>query len=101
VNPFPPDNHLTSARTGIRAFFLERSEAVENRKPGEVQLGTLNPDGSLTNVRHIKQSDMAKCPHYILMPQHYREDGTCKCNDPNETVMKEWGYEWEDEFGWM
>ena len=27
-------------------------------------------------------------------PQHYRADNTCKCNDPDEIVMREWGYKW-------
>lgn len=49
-----------------------------------------------TEVRQIKQSDMLRCPHCIMVADHYRADGTCKCNDPNETVMKEWGYEWKD-----
>lgn len=37
-----------------------------------------------------------KCPHLILVGEHYRTDGSCKCNDPNETVMTEWGYVWSD-----
>jgi len=49
------------------------------------------------NIRIIKQSDMMKCPHFIMIPNHYRDDGTCKCNDKNETVMAEWGYVWSDE----
>lgn len=46
-------------------------------------------------VRLIKQSDMRRCPHFIMMPSHYREDGTCRCDDPDHTEMKEWGYVWE------
>ncbi len=34
------------------------------------------------------------CPHFIFSGEHYRQDGTCKCNDPNEKIMKSWGYEW-------
>lgn len=47
-----------------------------------------------TSVRVIKQSDIGKCPHVIFVPEHYRDDGTCKCNDPAATEMKEWGYRW-------
>jgi hypothetical protein len=61
----------------------------------KITFGTLTPAG-LTNVRMIKQSDIGKCPHFIMLPQHYRDDGSCKCNDPNETVMKEWGYKWRN-----
>lgn len=60
----------------------------------EIKFGTLNQDGTESNVRMIKQSDIGKCPFYIFMPEHYREDGTCKCNDAEHRKMmiKEWGY---------
>jgi hypothetical protein len=61
--------------------------------------GTLNKDGTLSNVRHIKQTDMLKCPHTIMVAEHYREDGTCRCDDEANAVMAEWGYEWRDG-GW-
>ena len=48
-----------------------------------------------TNVRMIKQSDIGKCPFAIFIPSHYREGGSCKCNNKEERKMmiKEWGYE--------
>jgi hypothetical protein len=60
----------------------------------EIQFGTLNTDGSLSNVRMIKQSTIGNCPFFILMPEHYREDGTCKCSNAEHRKMmiKEWGY---------
>ncbi len=57
--------------------------------------GKLGPDGRLTSIRIIKQSDMLKCPHCIMVPEHYRDDGTCKCDDPTATVMADWGYTWD------
>jgi hypothetical protein len=42
----------------------------------------------------MKQSDVHKCPHYIMMPDHYRDDGTCKCNELGHQDMLEWGYVW-------
>ena len=64
----------------------------------EVKFVTLHPDGTLTNVRLIKQSDIGKCPHFILVPEHYRENGSCKCDDLEEQSMmiKEWGYRKRD-----
>jgi len=64
----------------------------------EIQFGTLNTDGSVSNVRMIKQDSIKGCPFFILMPDHYREDGTCKCNDSIERnkMIKEWGYEKSD-----
>lgn len=60
-----------------------------------VTFGTLNPDGHLTDIREIKQSDIAACPHTIFSPAHYRPDGSCKCNDPDERAMmiRDWNYE--------
>jgi hypothetical protein len=62
----------------------------------------LHPDGSETDVRYIKQSDMLKCPHCIIAAEHYRNDGSCKCDDPNDFIMKDWGYAWNAEKAqWM
>jgi hypothetical protein len=60
--------------------------------------GTLNPDGTVSNVREIRQSDLLACPFVIMAAEHYREDGTCKCNDPEhrKTVMEAWGYKAAD-----
>ena len=59
-----------------------------------VTFGTLTPSGHLTDIRQIQQSDMLKCPHYIIASEHYRNDGTCRCNDRSHTAMREWGYKW-------
>lgn len=58
------------------------------------KFGTLRPDGTLSNVREIAQSHIAACPFYILVADHYREDGSCKCDDPDERAMmiRHWGY---------
>ena len=65
----------------------------------EIQFGTLMPDGSLTNQRSIKRSDIAKCPHFILVADHYYLNGGCKCYDRNEKIMEEWGYTWDEDTG--
>lgn len=45
-------------------------------------------------VTTMRQSDILACPHFIIDPSHYREDGSCKCDDPTEQarMIKEWGY---------
>ncbi len=60
----------------------------------KIQFGTLSPEGLLSNIRSIKQSDIGRCPHVILLPEHYREDGSCLCDDPDhrKRMIKEWGY---------
>jgi hypothetical protein len=42
----------------------------------------------------MKHSDIFKCPFAIMMPEHYREDGSCKCSDAEHRKMmvKKWGY---------
>lgn len=51
-------------------------------------------DGDKITETFSRLIDPNRCPHFILTAEHYREDGSCKCNDPNETVMAEWGYVW-------
>jgi hypothetical protein len=59
-----------------------------------VWFSTLNPDGTESNIREITQADMMKCPFCIMTPDHYRLDGTCRCDDVNHDMMAEWGYKW-------
>ena len=59
-----------------------------------ITFGTLSSDGQLTDVEIVDRGVIEKCPHVIFDPDHYRPDGTCKCDDPNNSIMKEWGYSW-------
>lgn len=70
----------------------------EEEKDNTITFGTLSPGGKLSNVRLIKQSTIANCPFFILVPDHYREDGSCKCDDPEyrKMMIKEWGYKKAD-----
>jgi len=63
----------------------------------EFSRGEMSPDGSfkVTHIRSIEQSSMLKCPHCIMMPEHYRADESCRCNDPDHKDMSEWGYTWD------
>ena len=62
----------------------------------EFSKGEINKDGSLsvTKVRTLRQSSMMKCLHFIMVPEHYRDDESCRCNDEGHTEMAEWGYVW-------
>ena len=58
-------------------------------------------DGQLveTSSRTINPQ---QCPHFIMVSRHYRDDGSCRCDDPEHSEMSEWGYEWDDgEYGWV
>lgn len=71
-------------------------------KEHEVKFATLQADGcgglKEINVRMMKQSTFANCPFYIFLPSHYREDGSCKCDDPKEQkeLIKYAGYKKSD-----
>jgi hypothetical protein len=64
------------------------------KKEHEITFGTLHPDGTLTNVRKGDQSIIKNCPFFILDPDHYRKNRSCKCHDPEyrKMMIKEWGY---------
>ena len=63
----------------------------------EFSEGTIGEDGKLSikHVRTLDQSRIRKCPHFMFAPEHYREDETCRCNDPEHTEMADWGYTWD------
>jgi hypothetical protein len=63
-------------------------------KGNNIRFSTLHPDGRETNVRSIPQDAVRQCPFFILVASHYRDDGSCKCNDPAHRKMmkEEWGY---------
>jgi hypothetical protein len=46
------------------------------------------------DIRIIKMESIRACPHYIMTMEHYRADGSCRCNDQSHTEMEGWGYEW-------
>jgi hypothetical protein len=64
----------------------------------KIKFGTLHENGTVIEIRQIKQIDIGRCPQCILEPNHYREDGSCKCDDPEEQKMmiREWGYKRAD-----
>jgi hypothetical protein len=47
-------------------------------------------------VRVIAQGDIRRCAFLILAAEHYRDDGTCRCDDPRHSQMRKWGYRWKD-----
>lgn len=61
-----------------------------------IKFAKLHPDGTVTGEREIRQTDVQACPHFILVPEHYREDGSCRCDDPEHAAMRELGYKWRD-----
>lgn len=50
-------------------------------------------------VRVLSAAAIRGCEFFILDPDHYREEGTCRCDDPDHEEMDSWGYVWSDEKG--
>lgn len=67
------------------------------RRP--VTFGTLEPSGRLTEVRTIPHAEIRACPHAIMVPEHYRPDGSCRCDDRSALEMADWGYWWSERTG--
>lgn len=66
------------------------------------EFGILDETGKYRHVRTLSQEVMRRCPHFIMVPEHYREDETCRCNDPGHAHMADWGYHWSNKSGrWL
>ena len=63
-------------------------------KDDEITFGHLDEQGGFQEARRIAQSAIGRCRHFIMVPEHYREDQSCRCDDPTHTEMAAWGYEW-------
>jgi len=63
----------------------------------EFSKATIHKDGSMSvaKVRSLRQSSIQDCPHFMMVPEHYRGDESCRCDDPDHTEMAEWGYVWD------
>ena len=62
----------------------------------DITFGDATEEHGLTNVRVISRDAILACPHVILAPQHYRADGSCRCDDPDHLEMHDYGYDWDD-----
>ena len=49
-------------------------------------------------IKVLKQSDIGKCKFFIFDPSHYREDGSCKCDDAahRRMMIEQWEYSSSD-----
>ena len=68
---------------------------MTNFYTGKIENGKL----VTTHVRSLPQSAMLACPFVIMMPEHYRPNGSCRCNDHMHVEMQDWGYSWDNETG--
>lgn len=76
---------------------LERPVNAIGSTAREYGAGDLNAALNRTKravVRIIKTSQIKACRFCILLPEHYRKDGSCKCDDPQHRsqMISDWGY---------
>jgi len=55
---------------------------------------TMSANGTIIHNRTISRESMLACPYTIMMPDHYRDDQSCRCDDPGHLEMIEWEYKW-------
>lgn len=55
----------------------------------------IDGSGRLLSSRTVNQSSILRCRFCIIVAEHYRDDGSCRCDDPleQEMMIREWGYE--------
>jgi leucyl aminopeptidase len=75
--------------TDTEAAFKERFQADEeelDRLDNEMRARW-----SEVGAQMITARDIARCPKQVWTPKHYREDGSCRCNERDEAmaVLKE------------
>ena len=63
-----------------------------------VQFGRMDETGRVFDEREISHESIQACRFLILVAEHYREDGSCRCDDAQHRVMiiREWEYQQSD-----
>jgi len=42
----------------------------------------MDNQGRVTHIKTIKSADIGRCPTFILLASHYRDDGSCRHDEP-------------------
>ena len=67
---------------------------MSESKEDTITFSTLQNDGVEVFNRKLKRESILACPFTIFVPEHYRDDESCRCNDPDHWEMVGWGYTW-------
>ncbi len=85
---------ITSARTTFTPADLTMWGGILERE-GAKNIGSMMEPMAYGNACECgEQSDMRKCPHFIMVAGHYRTDGSCRCDSIEHRAMmiREWEY---------
>lgn len=93
------DNFLETGYTnmGSQMYPVQYRESCNCSLEGLDMIDTSELEIISQELTTIKQSDMLACPHTIMVPSHYMEDGRCRCTDFGHLEMRDWGYTWNGE----
>ena len=88
----------------MRSGDWETAFSIRDKLSGNV--ATLAPDRieetslggqPMVATTYTMSNEMIKaCPHFIFSPEHYRADGSCRCDDATHREMHDWGYVWKE-----
>jgi hypothetical protein len=59
-----------------------------------IEFHEIDENGRITPGGRLTKEQIRRCPFALMLPQHYRADGTCKCNCARERqrMIEEWDY---------
>jgi len=83
---------------GSLMYPMRMRDACKCHDDRHVVFYEMDMDGTVAEVAVLRREDMLACPFCIIDPSHYRADGSCRCNDPQEQerMIREWDYTRED-----
>ena len=65
----------------------------------EIIFSYFGPDKAEPINKSLSIAAVHGCKFLILDPEHYRDNKTCRCDDPDHEVMSDWGYAWDEATG--
>lgn len=94
------DSALHRGPFDMKKNLMRKIEGLPPKEPDAnvVTFAKLDENGQVTVQAQVKQSDIRKCKFAIILPEHYREDGSCKCDDHTHRNMmiEAWDYKQKD-----
>lgn len=49
----------------------------------DIIFNTMDSEGHVTHIKTLSRDTIGRCPSFILLASHYRDDGSCRHDEPN------------------